>query len=145
MTAVNLQKKDDAVSYAGWITSENPTLLDLFFHEHATPLTGNAKKQCERRLEEVAGAVFPVVPLEEVFAILRERRFVVLEGPPGTGKTRLAYQLADRVGSATNVQFHAARTYEDFVVGLFPRPENVPSSTPVSIAIRDCVLEARDY
>jgi 5-methylcytosine-specific restriction protein B len=97
-------------------------LLDLFFHEHATPLTGNAKKQWERRLEEIAGAVFPAVPLEEVFAILRERRFVVLEGPPGTGKTRLAYQLADRVGSATNVQFHAARTYEDFVVGLFPRP-----------------------
>ena len=42
--------------------------------------------------------------------ILRERRFVILEGPPGTGKTRLAYQIADRVGSATRVQFHAART-----------------------------------
>jgi 5-methylcytosine-specific restriction protein B len=97
-------------------------LLDLFFHEHATPLTGNAKKQWERRLEEIAGAVFPAMPLEGVLALLRERRFVVLEGPPGTGKTRLAYQLADRIGSATHVQFHAARTYEDFVVGLFPRP-----------------------
>jgi 5-methylcytosine-specific restriction protein B len=62
------------------------------------------------------------VQLEDVAAILRERRFVVLEGPPGTGKTRLAYQLAERVGSATHVQFHPARTYEDFVVGLFPRP-----------------------
>ena len=97
-------------------------LLDLFFHEHGTPLTGVVKKHWERRLEEIAGAVFPVVTLDEVLAILRERRFVVLEGPPGTGKTRLAYQVADRVGSATHVQFHAARTYEDFIVGLFPRP-----------------------
>jgi 5-methylcytosine-specific restriction protein B len=97
-------------------------LLDLFFHEHGTPLTGDAKKRWERRLEEIAGAVFPKVTLDDVLAILRERRFVVLEGPPGTGKTRLAYQLAERIGSATHVQFHAARTYEDFVVGLFPRP-----------------------
>jgi 5-methylcytosine-specific restriction enzyme B len=97
-------------------------MLDLFFHEHGTPLTGDAKKRWERRLEEIAGAVFPAVTLEDVLAILHERRFVVLEGPPGTGKTRLAYQLADRVGSVTHVQFHAARTYEDFVVGLFPRP-----------------------
>jgi len=85
-------------------------LLDLFLHEHATPLTGDAKKRWERRLEELAGAVFPQVTLDEVLAILRERRFVVLEGPPGTGKTRMAYQLAERVGSATHVQFHAART-----------------------------------
>ncbi len=97
-------------------------LLDLFFHEHEVPLTGEAKSRWENRLQEMAGAVFPVVDPDDVLAILRERRFVVLEGPPGTGKTRLAYQIADRIGSATRVQFHAARTYEDFVVGLFPRP-----------------------
>lgn len=97
-------------------------LLDLFFHEHGTPLTGSAKTRWDRRLEEIAGAVFPAVQLEDVLRLLRERRFVVLEGPPGTGKTRLAYQVAQRVGSATHVQFHPARTYEDFVVGLFPRP-----------------------
>lgn len=97
-------------------------LLDLFFHEHGIPLTSDAKKRWDARLDAIAAAVFPSVAPEDVMTILRERRFVILEGPPGTGKTRLAYQLADRVGSATRVQFHAARTYEDFVVGLFPRP-----------------------
>jgi len=97
-------------------------LLDLFFHEHDTPLTGDAKKRWENRLEAITGAVFPAVSEEDILDILRERRFVILDGPPGTGKTRLAYAIGEKIGSATHVQFHAARTYEDFVIGLFPQP-----------------------
>lgn len=97
-------------------------LLDLFLDEHGTPLTGAAKDRWNKRAEEIAGAIFPRFEESEVLALLRERRFVVLEGPPGTGKTRLAWRLAERMGSSTKVQFHPARTYEDFVVGLFPRP-----------------------
>jgi len=97
-------------------------LLDLFFHEHGTPLTGPARKRWEERTAQIAAHVFPSVELSDVEALLRERRFVVLEGPPGTGKTRLAFQIADDVGSSTRIQFHPARTYEDFVVGLFPTP-----------------------
>ena len=97
-------------------------LLDLFFYEHETPLTGAANQRWEKRLQAIAGAIFPAVSHEDVLEILRERRFVILDGPPGTGKTRLAFAIARQIGSFTPVQFHAARTYEDFVVGLFPRP-----------------------
>jgi 5-methylcytosine-specific restriction protein B len=65
--------------------------------------------------------VFPHAPVSEVERVLRDRRFVILEGPPGTGKTRLARLVAAAVGSHEMIQFHPARTYEDFVVGLYPR------------------------
>ena len=111
-TVMHSNKDSDAVA----------DLLDLFFHEHGIPLTGATKTRWENQLEQIAGAVFPAATEEQILDLLRERRFVVLEGPPGTGKTRLAFQIADRIGSATKVQFHPARTYEDFVVGIFPRP-----------------------
>lgn len=97
-------------------------LLDLFFDEHRTPFTGATKERWNRRTQVIANAIYPEVSEEAVLGLLRDRQFLVLEGPPGTGKTRVALQIAKRIGSATTIQFHPARTYEDFVVGLFPRP-----------------------
>ncbi|GEJ59104.1 McrB family protein [Anaeromyxobacter diazotrophicus] len=97
-------------------------LLDLFVHEHGVRFKGAAKEEWDERKREMLARLFPRHSEDEVDALLAERRFVVLQGPPGTGKTRFALRVARRHGEPTFIQFHPARTYEDFVVGLAPRP-----------------------
>lgn len=68
--------------------------------------------------------------LTEVLASLRDRSpQIILEGPPGTGKTHVAKRIAHHLVGATYgedspdvtiVQFHPSYGYEEFVEGLRP-------------------------
>jgi 5-methylcytosine-specific restriction protein B len=64
--------------------------------------------------------------IKETLRLLRQKKNVILQGPPGVGKTfvskRLAYALMgekspDRLGM---VQFHQSYAYEDFIQGYRP-------------------------
>jgi len=116
-------------------------LLDLFFAEHGTPLTGKARTRWEARQQDIASAIFPSFDETRVLSLLNERRFLILEGPPGTGKTRWAIRLAKQIGGVTQVQFHPARTYEDFIVGLFPHP--TPMGWPSRCGLATCCVRTR--
>ncbi len=66
--------------------------------------------------------LMPDVALPDLQVLLSERRYVILEGPPGTGKTRAALKLLDESygGHGASIQFHPNTTYESFVGGLAP-------------------------
>ena len=65
---------------------------------------------------------------EKVKGILFKRRFIVLQGAPGCGKTWTAKQIAalkddngNKIFKDTKfIQFHAETTYADFVYGIKP-------------------------
>ncbi len=86
--------------------------------------------------------------IERLLARLREKKNLILQGAPGTGKTWLAKRLAyalmgekaeDRVRA---VQFHPNLSYEDFVRGW--RPSGDGKLTLVDGVFMQAVAAARD-
>ena len=59
--------------------------------------------------------------LDDLAEQLKHSRNLILHGAPGTGKTYLAKQIAEKMGAETDfVQFHPSYDYTDFVEGLRP-------------------------
>lgn len=64
--------------------------------------------------------------VEELAKLLLQRKFIILQGPPGSGKTYLCYKLANylkekgKIEEYDVIQFHASTAYEDFVAGIIP-------------------------
>lgn len=96
--------------------------LDLMFEERGQiPLKSYLDDKDQIRAKYFAH-LMPDVSEDFVKNLLRERRFVILEGPPGTGKTRMALNILEDIykRNGFSVQFHPNTTYENFVGGLAP-------------------------
>ena len=96
--------------------------LDLMFSERKQFPLKSAEDDAERIRTDYFAHLTPEVHAAEVAALLQERRYVIIEGPPGTGKTRMALRILRDFygGRGTSIQFHPNTTYESFVGGLAP-------------------------
>ena len=96
--------------------------LDLYAYERGWEPLKDAKDQVTEFIASLNAAWLKTPSKTEITELLARRRFVVLEGPPGTGKSRVAEEILREVYSNIGLvtQFHPSTTYEDFVAGLSP-------------------------
>ena len=59
---------------------------------------------------------------EDVLTILKEKRFLILQGAPGCGKTWMANEISNDpfFHDTRFIQFHAETSYADFIYGIKP-------------------------
>src|SRR5207244_1817306 len=81
--------------------------------------------------DAMAGLFLPRTQVEASLVALKRKKNVVLQGPPGVGKTfvaeRLAFALMGQKDKSrvSMVQFHQSYSYEDFIQGYRPSKEGI--------------------
>jgi len=90
------------------------------------------------------GVFLSEVELDEIIAQLKLKRALILQGPPGVGKTFLARRVAYAVLEERDdariqmVQFHQSYAYEDFVRGFRPAMSGTGFDLRDGVFLRFC-------
>lgn len=101
----------------------------LYANMRQWPKNGTIRQKCEKAyLKYINRTVNSKDTQNEVLHLCETRKYVVLQGAPGTGKTYTAKQIAKELTSNNTgkesgiffTQFHAETTYSDFVHGIRP-------------------------
>lgn len=117
------------------VTAEEAARIEKLLEDAGEePVNGtvDVRDEVDRWAELQARTFMPKQQLEEIERLLTEKKQVIFEGPPGSGKTYVANLFARHfagLGLAGDpdpqvkvVQFHQSYAYEDFVEGI--RPES---------------------
>jgi len=116
-----------------------------YFYPHAPGAPMEVTEGAPYSLEDAAQDLFlPRETLAEILDLLSNNKNVILQGPPGVGKSYMAQKIArafigaDDASRIAYVQFHQSYGYEDFVQGYRPAKETDGFSLTAGTFIRFC-------
>ena len=99
--------------------------------------TAAQKKTIESQLDTLPQTKLPDEE-SDINKLLEQRRYVVLQGAPGTGKTYTALKIARNYDQFFFEQFHAETNYSDFVYGI--EPVLGPDAKPGQFKLKEGIL-----
>lgn len=110
-------------------------------------MRGWGKAAQKREYESVLESI-PTPPdpdeKKEIRALLQNRKYVVLQGAPGTGKTWNALGISADYSKTFFEQFHAETSYSDFVCGLEPNLNAAPGQPQFTLK-KGVLCQAMEY
>lgn len=103
-------------------TTKGQSIIKMFLALYANmrrwPTNNTQRNEVSAIIQ--AGRAAPVDEENEIKELLAKRKYIVLQGAPGTGKTRMAKKIVEGQGEVFFTQFHAETSYSEFVYGIVP-------------------------
>lgn len=132
------------------LTKEEYNIIYELIREN-NPKVNQTKKNEPYTRDQFDEKVFlPMDIYDDIVSILNRKRNVILQGPPGVGKTYMAKKIAfSMMGEIDEtrikvVQFHQSYSYEDFVEGYRPAEEGDGFERKKGIFYEFCIKAEND-